>query len=73
MSDDQTALDRLIALVPPPIEPAFGAGGWEELAADMGLRFHPCSPGSTVRRFRDESGLGSAPEARPTFMVSALH
>ncbi|MEU1881173.1 SMI1/KNR4 family protein [Streptosporangium sp. NPDC020072] len=39
MSDDQSALDRLIALVPPPAEPVFGTGSWEELTADTGVRF----------------------------------
>ncbi|WP_133061590.1 hypothetical protein [Streptosporangium minutum] len=39
MSDDQTVLEHLVALVPPPAEPVFGIGSWEELASDMGLRF----------------------------------
>ncbi|MEV6867256.1 hypothetical protein AB0M44_40480 [Streptosporangium subroseum] len=36
MSDDQTSLDRLIALVSPPLDPLFSLGSWEELFADLG-------------------------------------
>ncbi|MBB4913626.1 hypothetical protein [Streptosporangium saharense] len=36
MSDDQTALERLLALVPPPTDPLFALGSWEELFTDLG-------------------------------------
>ncbi|MGW3370256.1 SMI1/KNR4 family protein [Streptosporangium canum] len=35
MSGDLTALDRLVALVPPPAVPSVGAVTWEEVCADM--------------------------------------
>ncbi|GAA0992020.1 hypothetical protein GCM10009555_080360 [Acrocarpospora macrocephala] len=36
--DDQKALERLIALVPPPPDPLFALGSWEELFAELGTR-----------------------------------
>ncbi|MFF4412984.1 hypothetical protein ACFYY8_10670 [Streptosporangium sp. NPDC001559] len=36
MSDAPTALERLLALVPPPETPLFALGSWEELFAELG-------------------------------------
>ncbi|MCK2214451.1 hypothetical protein MF672_011715 [Actinomadura sp. ATCC 31491] len=33
---DQRALDRLIALVPPPPNPRFGLSDWDELYDELG-------------------------------------
>ncbi|MGW4638018.1 SMI1/KNR4 family protein [Sphaerisporangium sp. NPDC004334] len=38
MDRDNTALERLIALVPPPSVPVFGTDAWEEVFSDLGLR-----------------------------------